>query len=78
MFLFHAVANKKNYTSLYQLLVFTNVRICYDQAITMIYKGYVIDKMFDINKKTFLLRLKKRVYRFVASELLLFNSVIHL
>ena len=43
----------------------------------MIYKGYVIDKMFDINKKTFLLRLKKRVYRFVASELLLFNSVIH-
>jgi len=42
----------------------------------MIYKGYVIDKMFDINKNTFLLRLKKRVYHFVVSELLLFNSVI--
>ena len=41
------------------------------------YMDHVIDRMADIYKKTFPVRLKKIVYRFVVSEsLLLFNSVI--
>ena len=41
------------------------------------YMDHVIDRMADIYKKTFPVRLKKIVYRFAVSEsLLLFNSVI--
>jgi len=43
----------------------------------MIYRGHVIDKMADVYKKTFPMRLKKRGNSFVAGELLLaFECVI--
>jgi len=43
----------------------------------MIYGGHVIDKMADVYKKTFLVGSKKRVYCFVAGELLfVFKCVI--
>ena len=43
----------------------------------MIYRGHMIDKMFNVYKKTFPVRLTKGVYWFVAGELLLlFNCVI--
>ena len=48
-----------------------NQCICYDQAITMIYRGHMIDKMADVYKNTFPVRSKKRVHCFVAGELLL-------
>ena len=32
--------------------------LCYNQAITMIYKGHVIEKMANVYKKTFSVRLK--------------------
>ena len=35
-----------------------------------IYMGHVIDKMADVYKRSFLMRSKKQVYRFVAGELL--------
>ena len=43
----------------------------------MIYRGHVIDKMADVYKKTFPVRLKKLFYRFVAGGLLfVFKCVI--
>ena len=48
-------------------------------VITMIYMGHVIDKMVDINKNTFLVKSKKKVYWFIANKLLVsLNSVIDL
>ena len=46
--------------------------LCYNQAITMIYRGYVLNKMADVYIRI-LSRWdrKKRVYCFVAGELLL-------
>ena len=40
-------------------------------AITMIYMGHVINKMVDINKNTFLVKSKKKVYDFIANVKLL-------
>ena len=78
-FLFHIVASKRpyfHYGSSYQLLVFTNVFAIY-QAITMIYRGHLIDKMANIYKKIFPVISKEKIYRFIASGvLLLFNSVV--
>ena len=46
-------------------------------ATSMIYMGHVIDTMVDINKNTFLVKSKKRVYCFIANKVLVsFNSVI--
>ena len=42
-----------------------------DRRITMIYWGHVIDKMAVVCQKSFPVRSKKRVHRFVAGELLL-------
>ena len=43
----------------------------HDQAITVIQWGRLINEMADIYKKTFSVKSKKRIYRFVAGELLL-------
>ena len=37
----------------------------------MIYRGHVMDKVADVYKKTFPVRSKKQIYRFVTGELLL-------
>jgi len=45
--------------------------IRYDQAITMIYRGHVIDKMAVVYQRSFLVTSKKQVHCFVVGELLL-------
>ena len=66
---FHTVANKKAKSSLYFVVSTFGFYQCffYDQAITLIYihMDHVINKMADTYKKTFPVRLKKTVYRFV-------------
>ena len=80
MLILHMVcSNKKPLSSLYFFASASRFHqcVCYDQEITVIHRGHLINKMADIYIKTFSMRSKNKFIAFFAGELLLlFKCVI--